>query len=78
VWLMNGTTMMATGAYGPYAGWSIVGSVGDYNGDGKTDLLWSNTSGAASTWLMNGTAVTSMATFGPYSGWTVTSGRTVP
>ena len=34
--------------------WAIVG-VGDFNGDGKTDLLWRNTSsGENAIWYMNG------------------------
>jgi hypothetical protein len=36
--------------------WTIE-SVGDFNGDGKADLLWRNTSGAVSIWLMNGTSI---------------------
>ncbi|MGZ5494173.1 MAG: FG-GAP repeat domain-containing protein, partial [Thermoanaerobaculia bacterium] len=36
--------------------WTIA-SFGDYDGDGKTDLFWRNTStGYNSMWLMNGTA----------------------
>ena len=35
----------------------------DFNGDGKSDILFRNTSsGAAAVWLMNGSAVTSSAT----------------
>jgi hypothetical protein len=78
LWLMNGTTVTTTGTYGPYAGWSIVGSVGDFNGDGKTDLLWTNTNGAATLWLMNGTTVSSSGFYGPYPGWAIQSGRTGP
>ena len=28
----------------------------DFNGDGKADVLWQNTSGSRAIWLMNGTA----------------------
>jgi hypothetical protein len=38
--------------------WSIVGT-GDFNGDGKTDILWRHTSGAIYVWLMDGTTVVS-------------------
>jgi hypothetical protein len=59
VWLMNGTTV-AGGVSLPTTdpSWSIVGT-GDFNGDGKTDILWHHTSGAVAIWLMNGTAVAS-------------------
>jgi alpha-tubulin suppressor-like RCC1 family protein len=47
----------------------------DFNGDGKSDLLWQNTNGAASMWLMNGATPQSFISFGPYAGWTVLSGE---
>ncbi len=33
--------------------WSIAG-VGDFNGDGKSDILWRHTSGVNYVWYMNG------------------------
>jgi FG-GAP repeat len=39
---------------GATADWTIRG-VGDFNGDGKADILWRNTSGVVYVWLMNGT-----------------------
>jgi len=39
-------------------------AAGDFNGDGKSDVLWRNSAtGANSIWLMNGTTVTSNAAF---------------
>jgi hypothetical protein len=38
--------------------WQVT-TVGDFNGDGKVDLLWRSTAGATAIWLMNGTSVTS-------------------
>jgi hypothetical protein len=41
--------------------WKIVGT-GDFNGDGKTDLLWRNDSnGLNAVWYMNGVTVTGYA-----------------
>jgi sRNA-binding regulator protein Hfq len=32
--------------------------VGDFNGDGKSDILWRNTSGQVYVWFINGTTMT--------------------
>jgi len=41
--------------------WNIAGT-GDFNGDGKSDILWRNTStGMVNMWLMNGSSMTSWA-----------------
>ncbi len=36
--------------------WSMVG-IGDFNDDGKADMLWRNASGQISEWQMNGSAI---------------------
>jgi hypothetical protein len=41
--------------------WSIFGS-GDYNGDGKSDIIWRDGSGNVAIWEMNGTTVLNQAT----------------
>ena len=44
--------------------------IGDFNGDGKTDIFWHNaTTGANTAWLMDGTAVSSEAFLPSNSSW---------
>ena len=45
----------------PDTNWEIVGT-GDFNGDGKTDILWRNKStGQNVVWLMNGVTYSNYA-----------------
>lgn len=43
------------------AGAAAASVRGDFNGDGKADILWRNTAGQNALWLMNGTSVSSTA-----------------
>jgi FG-GAP-like repeat len=54
---------------------AVLGSphVGDLNGDGKSDILWSNDERNLRTWLMNGMAVNSSSALPSAPGWS-TSG----
>src|SRR5258707_5298032 len=63
---MNGTTVLnpnTTGVGNVATTWSIVGT-GDFNGDGRWDILWSDTSGNVAIWEMNGTTVLNPSTAG--------------
>ena len=42
--------------------WHIEG-IGDFNGDGKDDILWRHDNGTVATWHLNGVAVISTHTF---------------
>ena len=71
VWLMNGTGVNSTVSLGTVdVTWMIgrppvPGIAADFNGDGKSDLLWQNTStGDRSLWLMSGAAFSSSASLG--------------
>jgi hypothetical protein len=58
VWIMNGTTVSQGGEPQPLGqGWVPISS-GDFNGDGKADVLLSNRdSSQLAVWIMNGTTV---------------------
>ena len=53
---MNGLTPIDQQAVGanPGPAWKAVGT-GDFNGDGKSDILFQNTDGQIAIWEMNGT-----------------------
>jgi FG-GAP-like repeat len=54
---MNGAQISQAGGIGALpSGWTVTGT-GDFDGDGKTDILFHNTSGAVAIWLMNGLQV---------------------
>ena len=74
---MNGSTIasQAAVAYLPSStGWVIKG-IGDFNGDGKADILWQNSSsGEVYLWFMNGSTITSQVgveSVAPSSGWVI-------
>ncbi|MCW3095816.1 MAG: hypothetical protein JWL77_1434 [Chthonomonadaceae bacterium] len=55
----------------PQAGWKVVG-VGDFNGDGKSDLVFQNqTTNQVAIWFMNGAAFQGgvLMPFTPPAGW---------
>ena len=51
---MDGLTATDTKVLiGPNSDWRVT-HVGDFDGDGKADILWRNTNGAVTVWLMDG------------------------
>lgn len=72
VWLMNGTAVGTVGGeIGVGSGWSVAGH-GDFNADGKSDILWRHTNGNAAIWFMSGTQWLGDAVLGVQStAWTI-------
>ncbi|MEO5765594.1 MAG: FG-GAP-like repeat-containing protein [Casimicrobiaceae bacterium] len=59
VWLMDGLAIRTGSGFvntAPPATWSIVG-MGDFDGDGRADLLWRSSTHAINTWLMSGRTI---------------------
>jgi len=56
----------------PGPNWKVHGS-GDFDGDGKADILWQNTDGRPAVWLMDGLAATAGSDVGlnPGAAWHV-------
>ena len=69
MWLMDGTNATFVGAVGPFnpgPTWHIKGT-GDFNGDGKSDIIWQGDDGTAAMWLMDGTNATFVGAVGPFN-----------
>ena len=74
VWEMNGLKLLGDNSSGyvgwtpPNANWTVAG-VGDFNGDGKSDiLLQDGATGDCFVWEMNGLKLLTDASYG-YVGW---------
>lgn len=64
IWFMNGITVDSVASFGQVpTSWQIAGT-GDYDGDGKFDILWRDTSGNTAIWLMNGGQVKAAGSLG--------------
>jgi hypothetical protein len=61
VWELTGFTISKSGIIAnPGPAWHVA-STGDFNLDGKTDLVLQNNNGAVAVWDMNGSAISHSA-----------------
>jgi hypothetical protein len=75
IWFMSSTVQgqvsSSPGLGAPSTSWQIK-ATGDFNSDGKTDILWQFTDGTVAAWLMNGAQVTSAPSSGTVgSPWSI-------
>ena len=66
-------TVSAVGSFNPGPSWQVKGT-GDFNGDGKSDILWQSSDGTPAIWLMDGTnalSVSAAGSFNPGMDWHV-------
>jgi len=68
---MNGESVDDSGGFGVDTVWTIQG-LADFNGDGKTDILWRHSNGSGYyVWLMNGKSAADSGGFDVDTVWTI-------
>jgi hypothetical protein len=72
IWLMKGTQILQNGGLGNVpTNWTVV-ETGDFNFDGKSDILWRFSDGTPAIWFMNGVQVASRGGIpNPGLNWTI-------
>jgi predicted hotdog family 3-hydroxylacyl-ACP dehydratase len=67
IWFLNSSGLIqstaSVGVVSPSSTWSIA-ETGDFNGDGMSDILWTDGSGDVAIWFMNGATIASTAGLG--------------
>jgi hypothetical protein len=83
IWLMNGVATPAGASISSPIlpsgnGWQLLSTRTDFNGDGKTDLVWQTSAGQVAVGLANGVVPPAPALFGPFAGWLHFVGKITP
>src|SRR5208282_4276071 len=78
VWLSNGDGTFTVKSFSPWPGYAMSNGtmmVGDFNGDGKSDIFHSvaNTD-YANVWLSNGDGTFTVKSFSPWPGYAMSNG----
>ena len=69
---MDGPQVASAGTFNNVPTTFAVAVTGDFDCDGKSDILWRDTNGDMSVWFMNGTLISSAAAVGNIAtSWTV-------
>lgn len=75
IWFLNGTTVSSSASLGAVSTvtWPATSmATGDFNGDGRADILWRSNGGALAIWLLNGAAISASGNLGTVpTNWTV-------
>ena len=69
-WLMDDGTIISSALIGGDLSWA-VNNTADVNGDGKTDIIWRDSSGGTVVWLMNSFNVLDHVVLGGDATWTL-------
>ena len=72
MWVISGMQVTKTVDFGAVPlSWTVAG-IGDFDGNGSTDILWRDNLGNVGIWLMNGTSIMSSTVLGQAPlGWSV-------
>jgi FG-GAP-like repeat len=82
IWLSNGDGTFNVQSFRPWSGYAIpngVWIVGDFNGDGKSDVFHAVAdTDYANIWLSNGNGTFNVTSFSPWNGYAIPNGLWLP
>lgn len=70
---MNGQTVTGFAGFGISNAWDAA-AIGDYNGDGRDDVIWRNAAGNMAAWFINGSSVTGQSLGTLSTDWVINPG----